>query len=75
MTRTVTDPTLPTLGLGRTMSSKGNESREVLAKAAKQSLRIAALAKLAILKAKAPETFHRLMYLEALRRGLTKPKG
>jgi hypothetical protein len=57
------------------MSSKGNESREVLVRAAKQSHKYETLAKLAILKAKAPETYRRLMYLEALRRGLPKPKG
>lgn len=57
------------------MSANGNESRDVLAKAAKQSRKYQTLAKLAILKAKAPETYRRLMYLEAMRRGLTKPKG
>jgi hypothetical protein len=41
----------------------------------KATLRAETLAKLAILKAKAPERYRRLMYLEAKRRGLTKPKG
>jgi hypothetical protein len=41
----------------------------------KEQLRIEALAKLAILKARAPEKYHRLMHLEARKRGLTRPQS
>jgi hypothetical protein len=57
------------------VASVDQQTRDVLARAARQALRIETLAKLAVLKARAPAKYYRLMHLEAKKRGLTKPKG
>lgn len=56
------------------MAAIGEETRAVLAKAARQALRFETLAKLEILKAKNPAKYVRLMYLEALRRAIEAQK-
>lgn len=52
------------------MNWSEDETKRILVAAKKQSLRIEALTKLEILKARSPEKYRRLMYLEARKRGL-----